>query len=88
MRPSVFFPIACLSRLSPVLRDATNDVVLNTCCARPVRTLKKGTPENEDLYTDVDRFHMQKDKIKFGGGAGDSSDSDDSVRFVSRCCCC
>lgn len=34
-----------------------------------------GNPENEELYTDVDRFHMQQDKIKFDGGAGDSSDS-------------
>lgn len=34
---------------------------------------------------DVDRFHMQQDKIKFGGGAGDSSDSVDSVRFCCRC---
>lgn len=40
-----------------------------------------GNPENEELYTDVDRFHMQQDKIKFGGGVGDSGDSDDSVRF-------
>ncbi|CAM9515519.1 unnamed protein product, partial [Ectocarpus sp. 8 AP-2014] len=37
-----------------------------------------GNPENEELYTDIDRFHMQQDNIKFGGGAGDSSsDSDD-----------
>eukprot|EP00752_Nemacystus_decipiens_P007260 g6499.t1 len=38
----------------------------------------ESNPDNEELYTDVDRFHMQKDKIKFGGGAGDSSDSDNS----------
>ncbi|CAM9889054.1 unnamed protein product, partial [Ectocarpus sp. 4 AP-2014] len=38
----------------------------------------ESNPENQELYTDVDRFHMQQDKIKFGGGAGDSSsDSDD-----------
>lgn len=48
------------------------------CCAH----FPEGNPDNEELYTDVDRFHMQKDKIKFGGGTGDSSDSDNSVRFM------
>lgn len=52
------------------------------CCTPPfpriygLRNLP-GDPDNEHLYTNVDQFHMQKDKIDFGGGG---SDSDDSVR--------
>lgn len=34
-------------------------------------------PGNEHLFTNVDRFHMEKDKIAFDGVG---SDSDDSVR--------
>ena len=41
-----------------------------------------GNPDNEHLYTNVDQFHMQKDKIDFGGG---DSDSDDSVRHELVC---
>jgi len=52
------------------------------CRARGDRA---GNPDNEELYTDVDRFHMQKDKIKLGrDGVGGSSDSDDSVRSDSH----
>ena len=41
-----------------------------------------GDPDNEHLYTNVDQFHMQKDKIAFDGGG---SDSDDSVRPRLSC---
>ena len=44
--------------------------------------LPSGDPDNENLYTDVDRFHMQKDKIALDGAAG--SFSDESVREFHR----
>lgn len=36
-----------------------------------------GDPNNEDMYTAVDKFHMQKDKIALDG---EDSDSENSVR--------
>lgn len=60
--------------------------MLRRICSAPPPYLE-GNPENEELYTDVDRFHMQKDKIKFGGEAGGSSDSDNSVRFLEYFFC-
>lgn len=75
---SVFSPRR--SRLSP----SVPNIYLCVCLSRQNHLCNTDDPNNEQIYSKVDKFHMEKDKISFDAGNSDSDDSVNVLSFNSR----